>query len=189
MATKRKKADRELVNQSQFARISGVNRSTINRQVRDGIIPTHGPKKLIDVDEATLALGKNLDPAMGGKRGAAAEADNGKNRVRIQVLQMRKQFEEARRVGQILKNQLLEVEIDRLNQQYISREAAELASKALSDAALRAWESWPDRASGAIAEELDVDVDKLHSVLSRYVKENVDLCRSIAFQLPKGGDR
>lgn len=44
-----------------YAQRSGLTSSTVSRQVRDGIIPTHGPKKLIDPVEAHEARGTKLD--------------------------------------------------------------------------------------------------------------------------------
>ena len=41
-----------LLTQAAYARRHGVSRQAINRYVRDGIIPTHGPRKLIAPSEA-----------------------------------------------------------------------------------------------------------------------------------------
>lgn len=38
-----------------YAKLSGLNVSIVSRQVRDGVIPTHGANKLIDSVEADEA--------------------------------------------------------------------------------------------------------------------------------------
>ena len=54
----------ELVSLSEYARRRGLNKSTISRQVRDGLIPTHSG--LINPAEADRARAENLDPSRGG---------------------------------------------------------------------------------------------------------------------------
>jgi hypothetical protein len=52
-----------LVGVSEAARQIGVHKSTISRQVRDGIIPNHGTEMapLVDVEEAKRARDRGLD--------------------------------------------------------------------------------------------------------------------------------
>lgn len=57
-----------LVSQAEYARRAGVNRSVICRQVRDRLIPVHGPRRLIDPNEADKARRENLSPVRGGAR-------------------------------------------------------------------------------------------------------------------------
>ena len=55
--------NRQLVTQAEYARLRGLNRSTVCRAVQRGMIPTHGKRKLLDVAEADQARAENLDPA------------------------------------------------------------------------------------------------------------------------------
>ena len=52
---------RTTISQGEYARLRGLNRSTISRQVQNGAIPTHDGR--IDPVEADRARGMNLDQA------------------------------------------------------------------------------------------------------------------------------
>ncbi len=49
-----------LVSMAGYARSRGLNPSTISRQVRNGLIPVHGEKRLIDPEEADEIRARNL---------------------------------------------------------------------------------------------------------------------------------
>jgi hypothetical protein len=53
-----------LLKQAQFARARRVSRQAVNRQVRDGIIPTHGPRKRIDPAEADRCWVPRIDAGL-----------------------------------------------------------------------------------------------------------------------------
>jgi hypothetical protein len=57
-----------LIRPAEYARLRGLNRSTISRQIGDGIIPVHNG--LLEPAEADLAREKNLD--VGKRRRTAA---------------------------------------------------------------------------------------------------------------------
>ena len=57
-----------LIRPAEYARLRGLNRSTISRQIGDGIIPVHNG--LLEPPEADLAREKNLD--VGKRRRTAA---------------------------------------------------------------------------------------------------------------------
>jgi hypothetical protein len=50
-----------MLTQAQFARRVGVSRQAINRAVRDGVIPVHGPHRLIDPVEAAACYQPRCD--------------------------------------------------------------------------------------------------------------------------------
>lgn len=56
-----RKRGKDLLTAAEYARLRGLNRSTISRQIRSGQIPTH--EGLIDPTEADRARERNLDPA------------------------------------------------------------------------------------------------------------------------------
>lgn len=56
-----RKRSKDLLSPAEYARLRGLNRSTISRQIRAGQIPTHDG--LIDPTEADGARERNLDPA------------------------------------------------------------------------------------------------------------------------------
>ncbi len=51
----------KLISAAKYAKLRGLNRSTISRQIRSGAIPTHDGK--IDPKEADAARARNLDQA------------------------------------------------------------------------------------------------------------------------------
>ncbi len=51
----------ELVSQAEFARMRGVSREAIRKQVAKGKIPVHGDRKMIDPVEAKLALAGSVE--------------------------------------------------------------------------------------------------------------------------------
>lgn len=78
-----------LITPAEYARLRGLNRATISRQIKAGKIPTHSDG-LIDPREADSAREKNLDPgkrlgAQARKRGGPAVAwgGSGKSETRI----------------------------------------------------------------------------------------------------------
>lgn len=57
-----------------YARSRDLDASTISRQVRDGLIPVHGPKRLINPREADRHLRKHRDPARRNGKGTSPDA-------------------------------------------------------------------------------------------------------------------
>jgi hypothetical protein len=57
----------KLLTPVEYAKLRGLNRSTISRQIRDGKIPVHGGK--IDVSEADKARRENLDSGRSAEAG------------------------------------------------------------------------------------------------------------------------
>jgi hypothetical protein len=53
-----------LLTQAEYARRHRVSRQAIHRQVREGIIPTHGPRKRIDPVEADRCWVPRIDAGM-----------------------------------------------------------------------------------------------------------------------------
>jgi len=53
-----------LLTQAAYARRHGISRQAINRYVRDGVIPTHGPRKRIDPAEADRYWVPRIDAGM-----------------------------------------------------------------------------------------------------------------------------
>ena len=67
-----KQHEHELVTQAEYARLRGLNRSTVNRQVHRGLIPLHAGK--VNRVEADKARRENLYLGRGGKRAARPPA-------------------------------------------------------------------------------------------------------------------
>jgi len=54
----------ELVSMREYARRSGLNVSTVSREVKSGLIPVHGSRRLIDPEEADQRRGRHLHPGL-----------------------------------------------------------------------------------------------------------------------------
>jgi hypothetical protein len=65
-----------LVTQAEYARRVGASRQAIHRRVVEGIIPTHGAKRLIDLAEAAARYVPRIDAGLPQLRvgGPAADA-------------------------------------------------------------------------------------------------------------------
>ena len=182
MPTKRPKV--EEITQAEYARRAGVNKSTINRQVRDGLIPTHGPRKLIRPAEADEARRNNTDPSRGKHKpkvdttrsGSAAKTTKPPTKSKAAAVNKDKvvSYQDARAYGQELKNLQAEIELARLREELISREAVKRAMAELAQASVKAWVQWPSRVYAQMAAELGVDAATLHQVLDRHVRANAE---------------
>lgn len=64
-----------LLTQAQYARRVGVSRQAVGRQVAEGLIPTHGPRRLIDPAEADAWYAPRLDAGWPQARVPAAAVD------------------------------------------------------------------------------------------------------------------
>lgn len=64
-----------LLTMASYARRVGVSRQAIHRQVADGMIPTHGPRRLIDPAEADAWYVPRLDAGWPQMRSTTAAAD------------------------------------------------------------------------------------------------------------------
>ena len=78
-ATVTEPAMEQLITQATYARLAGVAKSTITRQVQRGIIPTHGPNHLVNAEQANAARRKNLDPGRGRRHRATDLKDPGQD--------------------------------------------------------------------------------------------------------------
>jgi hypothetical protein len=161
-----------LITKAEYARRRGVNKSTISRQVSAGIIPTHGPEKLIDPAEADEALARNKDPARGGdRRQFAYPPVRHSESAEVVDFNDAVAFSVERAKGQRLKNELSKLELRRIKGELIDRDAATKAMAEMAQAAVSAWIQWPARAYAEMAAELGVDSATLHQSLDRHVRQ------------------
>lgn len=180
----------ELITQAEYARRRGLNKSTVSRQVRDGIIPTHGSRRLIDPAEADDARATKTDPTRGRRKSAAPSkkpASKPKQQKAPEVERAKPgpkpgarsaasvsnavSFADARAYGQDLKNQQAEIELARLRGELIDRDAVRKTMAELAQAAVSAWIQWPARVYAEMAAELGVDGATLHQALDRHVRQ------------------
>ena len=96
-----------LVSLQAYAKLSGLNVSTVSRQVRDGIIPTHqvGRRKLIDPVEAEEARRTKLDHTL--NKGQAVPISDVRAR-RLAAQAELAELELAREKGRLLDVELVE---------------------------------------------------------------------------------
>lgn len=192
MPTKRK-PKKELITQAEYARRRELNKSTISRQVRDKIIPTHGDRRLIDPDEADKAREINTDPSRGRRKEVASNATDATPQTDATTKSKfgsaqdpkpeRKasrrngdsgSYADARAYGQELKNQQSEIELARLRGELIDRDAVRKSMAELAQAAVGAWIQWPARVYAEMAAELSVDSATLHQILERHVRMHAE---------------
>ena len=62
----------ELVSQSEYARMRGLWRSTVTRQIASGVIPVHGDRRMMNPEEADRCRAELLNPFKGARRGLRA---------------------------------------------------------------------------------------------------------------------
>ena len=198
MPSKRKPKS-ELITQAEYARRRGLNKSTVSRQVRDAIIPTHGARRLLDPAEADEARRTKTDPTRGkhkskvpptdkpAAKSIARTAHPGSNAPRHKSSDP-VNFADARAYGQELKNQQTEIELQRLRGEMIDRDAVRKAMAEMAQAAVSAWIQLPARIYAEMAAELGVDGATMHQALDRHVRQYAEeISRApVEFKEPAG---
>lgn len=190
----------ELISISEAARIIGVNKSTLSRQVESGAVRSHGGKVLLAEVVADRNANVNLAqsrrrPAKpkGGKGAskpgpvASADATPGRPDATPGAADATDgDFEQLLAAGKMLPF----AGAQRVKENYLARQRAvdfekdvgrlvdrEAANKAFFDQAreLRdAWMAWPVRVVTLMASELEVDDRKLVEVLTKYVRQHLE---------------
>lgn len=62
-----------MMSQRKFAKLIGRSVGYVNKKVKEGVIPLHGPKRQIDPEEAKAALAATADPTRDAQREANAK--------------------------------------------------------------------------------------------------------------------
>lgn len=73
----------ELVSQSEYARMRGLWRSTVTRQIASGVIPVHGDRRMVNPEEADRCREEILHPFKGARRGLRAAENADSTRVNL----------------------------------------------------------------------------------------------------------
>lgn len=189
----------ELISISEAARIIGINKSTLSRQVESGAVRSHGGKVVLAEVVADRASNVNLAqsrrrPAKPkGEKGASkpgpvasADATNPPDATPGAANATDGDLEQLLAEGKLLPF----AGAQRVKENYLARQRAadfekdigrlvdrEAANKAFFDQAreLRdAWLAWPVRVVTLMASELEVDDRKLVEVLTKYVRQHLD---------------
>lgn len=189
----------ELISISEAARLIGINKSTLSRQVESGAIRSHGGKVVLAEVVADRSSNVNLaqsrrrpakpkTPKTPAKPTAVASADAtpGRPDATPDPDATDGDFEQQLADGKMLPFAAAQ----RVKENYLARQRARefeqdcgrlvdraAANKAFFDQAreLRdAWLAWPVRVVTLMASDLAVDDRKLVEVLTKYVREHLD---------------
>ena len=153
-----------LVSQRAYARRRGISQAAVQKRTAaaGGPIPTHGPKKLIDVAEAD-ALWEGTQTPQG-----AGGAENGRRAAAPSPLT------QARAAAVVLDVRLRQLQLDQRRGELISRSRAQLTAFNFARTVRDAWLSWPTRVGPALAAELGVEPAVVVVALDEAVRAHLE---------------
>jgi hypothetical protein len=183
--------DDPLISIAEAARKAGVNKSTLSRQIKAGLIRSHaGAVRLSEVLEDRV---NNIDSSMAHRRKGGAmpsvasaafdatpdpddatagdgEADDG---AEIIVDGEAMPLAKAKALKETYLARLRRLEFEVKSGRLVDAEAARKAVFDLSRQDRDAWANWPARVAPLIAAELGVDLVKLAVILEKHVREQL----------------
>ena len=174
-----------MMNQSQYAQHSGVDRKTIGRWIKAGrFIVMDGD--LIDVEASDAALKKNRDgknprasnakkkktPAVGDDVGDEIE-DTARKIILTEGADLTR--EEAARVRENYMALLAKLQYEKDSGQTIELVAAEEILFNAFRQQRDAWMNWPSRVAPLMAADLDVPADRMTEVLIEHVHKHISV--------------
>lgn len=191
----------DLISISEAARLIGINKSTLSRQVESGAVRSHGGKVVLSEVLADRAANINLTqsrrrpakakgPPVSSKAAAVASADATPRRP--DATAPPSDATEAADDDLVLVDgkMFTFAEAQRLKENYLARQRAlefekeagrlvdrEVANKLFFDQAREgrdAWLGWPARVATLMASDLGVEDRKLVEVLTQYVRQHLD---------------
>jgi hypothetical protein len=168
---------RLLVTQAEFARQRGISREAVRKRttVAGGPIPVHGPRKLIDVGEATALWDATMSPQGAGNAEArAATRDHTGTSPGVSVGELAR----ARAAAVIVDVQTKRLALEQRRGALISRDRAVLKAFGFARMLRDAWLTWPARVGPQLAAAFDVDAVPLTVALEDHVRQHLaDLAR------------
>lgn len=189
-------ADDELVSIAEAARRIGLNKSTLSRQVKAGIIRAHDGK--VRLSEVLEDRANNIDASLWAKRSkpssaprAAAEAsavhaplaelhatdagdDPGTDDLETVLVDGKAlPIGKAKALKETYLARLRKLEFEEKSGRLVDRDAVEKALFSLAREDRDALVNWPARIAPLIAAELGIDQVKLAVILEKYIREHL----------------
>lgn len=160
-----------LVSQRAYARRRGISQMAVWKRttVAGGPIPVHGPKKLIDVDEADSLWAATMSPqGMANARAAgAAKAEGPPTAVTSTLAQ-------ARAAALVVDVQTKRLALEQRRGALISRDVALLKAFAYTRVIRDSWLAWPARVGPMLAATFDLDAATVTVILEQHVRQQLE---------------
>lgn len=181
--------DEPLISIPAAARAVGVNRSTLGRQVKAGLVRSHQGK--VRLSEVKQDRANNLDPTIWAGRGKKTEPD-------ARMVHAPKQrhatamhapssdptaepdadssntpLGKAKTLKESYLAKIRELEFETRSGRLVDAEAVRKAVFNLARQDRDSWSNWPSRVAPLMAAELGVDVVKLGVILEKHVRDHL----------------
>jgi len=156
------------VRQAAYARHRGISREAVRQRTvpAGGPIPVHGPKKLLDIEEADRLWDATMSPQGAGRAAAAGRPAGGDDLAR------------ARAAALVLDVQTKRLNLEQRRGRLISRDRAVLRCFAFARLFRDTFLSWPARVGPQLAAQFDVDPTAFTVALEGHVRQHLtDLAR------------
>jgi hypothetical protein len=159
-----------LVSQRAYARRRGIDQRAVWKRTRTagGPIPVHGPRKLIDVDEADALWEATMSPQGLANTRAAKRRTTASRTVSGDTLA------QARAAALDVDVQTKRLKLERTRGALVSRDAATLKAFAYTRIIRDAWLAWPARIGPQLAATFDLDAATVTVTLDRYVRQQLE---------------
>jgi hypothetical protein len=171
-----------LVSAREYARRRGVSEGAVRKRLdhHGGPIPTHGPKRLVDVAEADRLWAATMAPngyATSRFRSPAPTGDGPEAAGRAAPprggLMDGHELAQARAAALVLDVQTKRLNLEQRRGQLISRDRAVLRCFAFARLLRDAWLTWPARVGPGLAAQFDVDATAFTVALQEQVREQL----------------
>jgi hypothetical protein len=166
-----------LVTQAEFARQRGISREAVRKRttIAGGPIPVHGPRKLIDVAEATALWDATMSPQGAGNAQAAAERGNRRGAARDAATAgvSAAALSQARAAALVVDVQTKRLALEQRRGALISRDRAVFKAFAFARMLRDAWLTWPARVGPQLAAVFDVDATAFTVAPEQRVRERL----------------
>lgn len=157
---------RELISQTEYARRRGLSQTAIWKRTTaaGGPLPTHGKRKLIDVEEADAIWEATKTPQ--GEGGAEAAWPSAVVIDADKYLQAK-----TMRMIALAKREHLELRARR--RELVDRRASERETEEEGQRQRAAWTAWSVRTAAVLADALEVDADRVADLLGQAVRAHL----------------
>jgi hypothetical protein len=161
-----------LVSQRAYARRRGINQRAVWKRTRTagGPIPTHGPRKLIDVAEADALWEATMSP-QGLTNTRAARAAKQRTNARTVTGDT---LAQARAAALVVDVQTKRLKLERQRGALVSRDQATQKAFAYTRLIRDAWLAWPARIGPQLAAAFDLDAATVTVRLEQYVRQQLE---------------
>lgn len=178
-----------LVSQKDYAKLRGLSRVTIHKRTttKGGPIPVHGPKKLIDVDEANALWDATMSPQGVGRARLAAETKASAVAPAPGAIEpppaiSGTNLAQARAAALVVDVQTKRLVLEQRRGALISRDRAVLKAFAFARTIRDAIQTWPARVGPQLAAAFELDAvavtvyldDHVRQLLSELASERVE---------------